>query len=91
MQSRWESVRILLGKHIISQPRRGDEAIESNGEETSISMQPFPGFAVILTVLVIADTYRLSSTANLLKGLALSRRRLLSRMIGFAAEYSAMF
>jgi hypothetical protein len=47
MQSRWESVRILLGKHIISQPRRGDEAIESNGEETSISMQPFSGYAVV--------------------------------------------
>ena len=68
-----------------------DDDVESSGEETNISMQPFSGYAVVLVGSAITETYRLPSTANLLKGLARSWMRLLSRMIGFAAEYTAMF
>lgn len=43
-------MKIVLGKHIISQPSRRNSDVESNGEETSIWMQPFSGCGVIYNV-----------------------------------------
>jgi hypothetical protein len=51
-QPRHFIMKIILGKHIISQPSRRNSDVESNGEETSISMQPFSGYAVIYSCRV---------------------------------------